>query len=203
VADRIGHAGHDPLRVAEAVDRGAQLVPRMHLCVRCVALYLDLVALTAALSESALPARPRAFTLTAADAARLRSGGWRGWWSAVGSARDTLTRPLAIGITTLGLAGLLLTAAPTLLLGVGGAASSGAIAPEAESPAASLLPSDRTLGAAGPAASADPKAPAHQMTSAPSPEGPSTTLLLSVGLVLVGAGLFAVRRVATHGRPVR
>jgi hypothetical protein len=203
VADSIGHAGHDPVRVAEAMDRGAQLAPVLRLCVRCVALYVDLVSLTAALPKSALPRRPRAFTLTAADAARLRPGGWRGWWSAVGSARDTLTRPLAIGITTLGLAGLLLTAAPTLRLGLGGAASSGAMAPEAESPAASLLPSDRTLGAAGPAASGDPNAPTSQVTSAPSPEGPSPTLLLSVGLVLVGAGLFAVRRVASHGQPVR
>ena len=203
MAESIGHAGHDPLRIAEAVDRGGQLAPLLHLCVRCVALYIDLVSLTAALPKSALPTRPRAYTLTAEDARRLRPGGWRGWWSAVGSARDTLTRPLAIGITTLGLAGLLLTATPTLLLGVGGAASSGAIAPEAESPAVSLLPSDRTLGAAGPAASGDPNAPAYQVTSAPSPDGPSPTLLLSVGLVLVGAGLFAVRRAAPHGRPVR
>ena len=202
MADRIGHSAHDPLRVAAAVDRGAQLAPLLHLCARCLGLYVDLVALTTALPRSALPARPRSFTLTVEDAQRLRTGGWRSWWSAVGSARDTLTRPLAIGITTLGLAGLLLTAAPALLLGAGGAASSGAAA-EADPPAASLLPSDRTLGAAGPNATGDPNAPTHQATSAVSPEGPAATVLLSVGLVLVGAGLFAVRRVAPHGRPVR
>lgn len=203
MADRIGHAGHDPLRVAEAVDRGARPAPLLHLCVSCAALYVDLIALTAALPRSALPARPRAFTLTAEDAYRLRPGGWRSWWSAVGSARDTLTRPLAIGITTLGLAGLLLSADPTLLLGVGGAASSGATAPEADPPAVSLVPSDRTLGAAGPAASGDPNAPTFEVTNAPLPEGPPPTVLLSVGLLLVGAGLFAVRRVAPHGRSVR
>ena len=197
MADPAGHAGHDPLRVAEAVDRGARLVPVVDLCARCVRLYADLVVLTAALPLSAMPARPRSFTLTAEDARRLRPGGWRGWWSAVGSARDTLTRPLAIGITTLGLAGLLLTAAPTLLLGVGGAMSAGAAAPEGEPAAASLLPGDRT-----PAIAAGPPE-TFQVTAAPSTEGPSPTLLLSVGLLVVGGGLFVVRRVAMHGRPMR
>ena len=129
-------------------------------------------------------------------------GGWRGWWSAVGSARDTLTRPLAIGITTLGLAGLLLTAAPTLLLGVGGAASSGAA--ELGATGRVHAADDRTLVVAGTAASGDPNAPTHQVTARRGGrEGPSPTLLLSVGLLLVGAGLFGVRRVAAHGRPVR
>jgi len=198
VADPGGHAGHDPLRVAEAVDRGARLVPVLDLCARCAGLYTDLLVLTAALPLSALPARPRSFTLTADDARRLRPGGWRGWWSAVGSARDTLTRPLAIGITTLGLAGLLLTAAPTLLVGVGGAMSSGAAAPEGEPPAASLLPGDRTPAIAGP-----PPIDTYQVSAASSAEGPSPTLLLSVGLLVAGSGLFVVRRVAVHGRPMR
>ena len=65
MADAVGHAGHDPLRVAEAVDRGARLAPVLDLCARCAGLYVDLVALTAALPLSALPARPRSFTLTA------------------------------------------------------------------------------------------------------------------------------------------
>jgi hypothetical protein len=170
----------------------------LDLCARCVSLYVDLVALTAALPLSALPARPRSFTLTAEDARRLRPGGWRGWWSAVGSTRDILTRPLAIGITTLGLAGLLLTAAPTILLGVGGAISSGAASPELAAPAASLLPVDRTPAIAG-----APPADTYQVGAAPPAEGPSPTLLLSVGLLVVGGGLFVVRRVARHGRPMR
>ena len=196
MADPGGHAGHDPLRVAEAVDRGARLVPVLDLCARCVGLYTDLLVLTAALPLSAVPARPRSFTLTAEDARRLRPGGWRGWWSAVGSARDNLTRPLAIGISTLGLAGLLLTAAPTLLVGVGGAMSSGAA--EGEPPAASLLPDDRTPAIAG-----TPPVDTYQVSVAPSAEGPSPTLLLSIGLLVAGSGLFVVRRVAVHGRSMR
>lgn len=202
-AAQAGHAGHDPLRVAEAVDRGARLAPVLDLCAWCVALYVDLVALTAALPRSALPARPRDFTLTAEAAHRLRPGGWRGLWSAVGSARDTLTRPLAVGITTLGLAGLLLTAAPTLLLGVGGASSQAA--PEMAPAAASLPPSDRMVGVASgePADPTLPRVPTDDVSTAPSAEGPSPTLLLSLGLLLVGNGLFVVRRIAVRGRPVR
>ena len=50
--DRV-HAGHDPLRVAEAADRGGRLAPVLDLCARCVGLYGDLVAVTAALPMSA------------------------------------------------------------------------------------------------------------------------------------------------------
>ena len=198
MADSIGHAGHDPLRVAEAVDRGAQLAPMLDFCARCVSLYVDLTALTAALPMSAVPVRPRSFTLTADDARRLLPPGWRGWWSAVGSARDTMTRPLAIGITTLGLAGLLMTAAPTLLLGLDGAASSGAAAPEVAQLAASPMPDDRSPAFAGgePIDWVDVPADASN-------EGPSLTLLLSVGLLVVGGGLLVVRRLAVHGRPMR
>lgn len=199
MADPTAHAGHDPLRVAEAVDRGARLAPVLDLCARCVRLYLDLVTVTAALPLSAQPSRPRSYTLTAEDARRLRPGGWRGWWSAVGSARDTLTRPLAIGITTLGLAGLLLTAAPTLLVGLGGAASSGAAAPEFDRPIASFLAGDRTPAVAG----SDRVDGTYPPTTTGPIERPSPMLLLSAGLLVVGGGLFVVRRVAVRGRPVR
>ena len=198
MADPMGHAGHDPMRVAEAVDRGARLAPILDVCARCVGLYVDLTALTAALPMSAVPARPRSFTLTADDAHRLLPSGWRGWWSAVGSARDTLTRPLAIGITTIGLAGLLLTAAPTLLLGLGGAASSGAATPEVAQLEASPMPDDRSPAFAG----GDPIDGVDGPTDA-SNESPSPTLLLSAGLLLVGGAMFVARRLAVHGRPMR
>jgi hypothetical protein len=161
-------------------------------------LYIDLTALTAALPMSAVPARLRSFTLTADDARRLMPSGWRGWWSAVGSARDTFTRPLAIGITTLGLAGLLLTAAPTLLFGLGGAASSSAATPEVAQLAASPMPDDRSPAFAG----GDP-IDGVEVSTVASNEGPSPTLLLSAGLLLVGGGLFVARRLAVHGRPMR
>lgn len=196
MADRIQHAGHDPLRVAEAVDRGGRLAPLLDLCARCVGLYRDLVAVNAALPMSAVPRRPRSFTLTADDARRLRPPGWRGWWSAVGSARDSVTRPLAVGVTTLGVVGLLLTASPTLSLGVGGAASSGAAPPEVAKLAASPTPDDRP-----PTALAGDNN--EHVTTAEADTGPPPTLALSVGLLVVGGGLFAARRLAVHGRPMR
>ena len=195
--DRVGHAAHDRSQVAEAVDRGARLAPALQLCGPCVSLHLELVALLAWLPRAALPARPRSYVLTAEDAHRLRPGGWRAWWSAIGSARDSLTRPLAVGLTTLGLAGLLLTAAPTLLLGLGGAASSTPATPEVGVPAASLLSGDREPAVAG----AEPPRDAGSIGR--SVDGPPPTFLLSVGLILAGGTLFVVRRVATHARPVR
>lgn len=118
------HAGHDLLRVAEAADRGGRLPTELAGCPDCVALHADLVALAAALPSAAVPVRPRAYTLTPADAARLRPGGWRRILEAIGSSRDVITRPLAIGFTTLGLAGLLVATVPGVLPGSGGTAGS-------------------------------------------------------------------------------
>ena len=42
-------------------------------------------------------------------------GGWRRFVAAFGSPRDVFSRPLAVGLTTLGLAGLLLASAPSIL----------------------------------------------------------------------------------------
>ena len=117
----------------------------------------------------------------------------------MGSARDTLTRPLAIGITTLGLAGLLLTAAPTLLLGVGGAASS--VPPTRSMPMPARVPAAGRSNARRMRGQRARRT--DQVTSAASAEGPSPTLRCPSGSSLVGGGLFAVRRVAAHGRPMR
>jgi hypothetical protein len=91
-------------------------------CGACADLFVDLVAVSAAIPSAAIPARPRDFTLTPADAARLRSRGLRRWFSAIGSARDGITFPLALGLTTMGIAGLLLATVPGALSGAGGAA---------------------------------------------------------------------------------
>jgi hypothetical protein len=193
VAESAGHAGHDPLRVAESVDRGARLAPVLDLCARCLSLYGDLIALTAALPLAAVPTRPRSFTLSVDDARRLRRRGIRGWWSAVGSARDTITKPLAVGLTTLGLAGLLLTAAPVLLAGSGSGAAPGA---ELDSRAASPAANPRTL-AGDPAG-----APIVEVATVETSPDPFPTAMLSLSLLALGGGLFAVRRVARHGRAV-
>jgi hypothetical protein len=180
------HAGHDPMHVAAALDRGARLAPILGRCLGCAGLHRDLLAIAVALPTIGAPVRSRDFRLSAIDARRLGRRGWRGWWSAVGSARDTWTRPLAIGVTTIGIAGLLLTAVPTFLP----MAASDKAAPEGHR--------DTTFAiTGGPSAPADP-------VEEPSMEAQTLSPVLPwLGLLAVGGGLFAARRVAAHGRPVR
>jgi hypothetical protein len=143
------HAAHDLLLVAAAADRAGHLPAAQADCPDCRALHADLVALAAAVPHAALPARPRAYTLTPADAARLRPAGWRRWLAAIGTSRDAVTRPLALGLTTLGIAGLLVATVPGALPF---AASSGA----APAPAVASPGTDTAAGAASTPA-ADPE----------------------------------------------
>jgi hypothetical protein len=193
VAELAAHARHDPMWVAESLDRGARRSPMLELCARCAALYADLVALTTALPMSAVPSRPRDFRLSVGDARRLERGRWRNWWAVVGSGGDSVTRPLAIGFTTLGLAGLLITASPALLPSVGGAigASSAASAPLVRE-VASAEPTDVPFIALGVEPTAAPsEAPAMEVA-----DDAAFTVGLSAGLLGVGIALFAVRRIA-------
>jgi hypothetical protein len=99
-------------------------------CGGCTALADDLVAIRGAMSALPTPARRRDYRLTAEDAARLRPSGWRRlleWLAAPGST----VRPLATGLATLGVIGLLLTSgAPGMLSGFGSAGAAPVAAPE-------------------------------------------------------------------------
>jgi hypothetical protein len=103
--------------------RARQLVAE---CPACAELLADLRAIVAATADLPAPPRTRDFRLTEADAARLRPAGWRGLLARLGSPGFAFTRPLAAGLTTLGIAGLLLATLPGA--GLGGAATS--LAPE-------------------------------------------------------------------------
>ena len=122
------HETHDRLLIASLVDRSISDAERargetqLAACSACAQLHEELVALAAATRALAVPARTRDFTLTPADAARLRVAGWRRLIAAIGSTRDVFSRPLAIGLTTLGLAGLLVSSVP-MPFGTGGATS--------------------------------------------------------------------------------
>ena len=135
---RSRHRRHDSLRIAAAVDRDSDVRPSLvrtllATCLECARLHADLRSLALALPAVATPARPRDFTLTEADAERLRPRGLRRWLDLIGTSRDTITRPLAIGFTTLGLAGLLVATVPGALPGAfQGSAGSGAGAPKRE-----------------------------------------------------------------------
>lgn len=127
---RSAHAVHDRLLIANLVDRSVSEHDRtlaeaqLTACSDCARLYADLVALSAATKAMATPPRPRDFTLTSADAERLRVRGWRRVLARFGSPGDVFSRPLAIGLTTLGIAGLLVATVPAALPGFGGGAAS-------------------------------------------------------------------------------
>ena len=124
---RSTHSTHDRLLIASFVDRSvtdderARAEEQLAACQDCEQLYDDLVALSAATRALPVPSRPRDFTLTPTDAERLRVHGWRRLLAAIGSSRDVFSRPLALGLTTLGLAGLLVATIPNALTGLGGA----------------------------------------------------------------------------------
>jgi anti-sigma factor RsiW len=128
------HETHDRLLVASLVDRTisdterARAEAQLTGCTACAQLHEELVALAAATRALPVPARTRDFTLTPAEAARLRGSPWRRLIAAIGSTRDVFSRPLAIGLTTLGVAGLLVATVPMPFM-AGGATAERALAP--------------------------------------------------------------------------
>ena len=97
------HSGHDELLIARLFGGDVTQVQRdraldlMSECSDCAALFADLGAIEEAGVEMAIPARPREFTLTPEDAARLRPrrrlpvfAGWIGLRRAIGSSMAAL-----------------------------------------------------------------------------------------------------------------
>jgi hypothetical protein len=126
------HAEHDPLLVAAlaAGDLAASDRKRAELlastCPDCGLLAADLRAIATAVAALPARARPRDFSLRPEDSARLRRQGWREFVRTFAGPRSGALRPLATGLTTLGLAGLLLAALPTVqLMGSAAGPSSG------------------------------------------------------------------------------
>lgn len=106
------HADHDLEVLAAAADRSGRLDGFMAACAECLGMVTDLRALAAATPGSAIPRRPHDYRLTMERAVRLRRRGWRRLLEAVGTSRDAISRPLALSLTTLGLAGMLLASVP-------------------------------------------------------------------------------------------
>lgn len=123
MTDSRSHPAHDRLLIASLVDRSvsdserARAEEQLAACTDCALLFDDLAALSAATRALPVPSRHRDFTLTPADAERLRVRGWRRVLAAIGTSRDVFSRPLAVGLTTLGLAGLLVATIPGALTG--------------------------------------------------------------------------------------
>jgi hypothetical protein len=122
------HDRHDPLLVAALAAGDLAATDRDHAtsligsCPDCAILHDDLVAIARATASVPPPIanRPRDFRLSPEQAARLRPAGWRRLAAAFAGPRLAFARPLGIGLTTIGLAGLLLG---NLTLGFGSAAS--------------------------------------------------------------------------------
>jgi anti-sigma factor RsiW len=160
------HASHDTILVASLADHSLPASERtaaealVAACSQCADLHADLLALRAATRAMPTPPRPADYTLTPRDAVRLRSGGWRRFVAILGTSRDALSRPLAVGLTTLGLAGLLVATLPSFSMG---SAASGPVV-DAPAAGAGVDTGDRTTleasAAAEAAASAAPPAPA-------------------------------------------
>ena len=166
-ARESNHAAHDATWMAALAARDpdlnaaelARAQDALHSCGACADLFAELVAVSEAIPSAAIPTRPRDYTLTDADAARLRPGGLRRWLAGIGSVRDGITFPLAMGLTTMGIAGLLIATIPGALMS--GATGS---APQVLSTVGNAIPAP---AASAPAASAAAAAP----SAAPAAEG--------------------------------
>jgi len=104
-------------------------------CPACARLEADIRSIMAATTALPVPQRIRDFRLTEADAARLRPSGWRRILEPFARPRLAFTRPLAGGLVTLGIAGLILASIPTGAAPAGEAATAG----DAAGPAAPSL----------------------------------------------------------------
>jgi len=172
VAGRLGfdmtapapdHATHDPLLIAAQQDstldaRDTERVEGwLAGCGACAMLRADFETLAAATRLLPTPPRPRDFHLTESDAQRARGRGW-GWRRALAvfdSPHTSFTRPLAVGLTTMGLAGLLIANIPSVALfgsSAGAAPSQAEMSTDIAAPAP-LAPAAGATGTAGAAAS--------------------------------------------------
>jgi hypothetical protein len=117
------HAGHDELLVARLYGGDVDEAERTRAlelladCEECAVLFADLGAIAGAVAAMTVPPRPRDFSLTEEDAARLRRG--RRVWARVFGLG--LRRSLGGSLAALGLAGVMFAGAASFL-GVGGAA---------------------------------------------------------------------------------
>lgn len=154
------HDRHDPMLVAAlaaddlvGTDRD-QAVALTRSCAECATLRDDLIALARATASAPPPiaTRPRDFQLTPADAARLRPAGWRRLVATISSSRTIFSKPLGVGLVSLGLVGLLVGNVQVQLGSGAGAAApmTGATSENGQqAPAASTANDAAVRGAAG------------------------------------------------------
>ncbi len=204
------HAGHDELRIVafaagdlegDELNAASALIAT---CGDCARLADNVALIQTATARLPAPRRRRDFRLTEADAVRLRPPGWRRFLVRLASPGFAFTQPLAAGLATIGLAGLLVTTIPGLLTGFAGSAASPADralvemtskapAPEAPEGAAPTL--------AAPAAEPSPVAGAAAGSQAPdaSPVPAPADAAATEGATLEAAKGLAQNGVAERG----
>jgi hypothetical protein len=151
------HALHDLALIAAHAAGDTQIADMsvaaalLSTCASCAELHRDLVAIAAA--TRALPTAlhaPRDFSITRAQADRLRRGSWLRGVLRPFAARRSATKPWATALTSAGVAGLLVAAlAPGLLGGAASAPNRDASFGAAQVTAAPEVP--QAVGAGGPA----------------------------------------------------
>jgi hypothetical protein len=172
------HAGHDALLIAayaaddvEAGDRQAA-ENLLATCAKCAQLAVDLQLIVQATADLPATVRPRDFTLTPEQAARLRGTSWRSLAGRLGWIRTDFGRTLAAGLTTLGLAGLLIGVIPSSIpMGLGGAAASSPAPAAVAAPAPQSGQRGSAFSGASAAPSGLPQQPAATGTETYSGDG--------------------------------
>ena len=181
------HARHDRFAIADALG-GGSLPATVGMCPACGALHRDMLSIQTAIRHAWTPRRTLDLRLTTVHTARLRPLLWRRLLTVLGSSRDAITRPLAIALTSLGLAGLLAANVSVGAIGLMGA-SGGAASPASPESAMSV-----GQPAGGP--SFDGRAAGHDT-------GPDLLIVVSAASILAGGGLAALRGIAERRRPMR
>jgi hypothetical protein len=219
---RDDHDTHDQLLIA-AWTAGDATADEQHAaaalvaaCAECRRLADDLRALALATRTMPKPSRPRDFTLRREDADRVSRRTWRSRLAQLATPRFDFARPLATGLTTLGLAGLLVASVPTF--GGSAAAPTGEVAAplqvdRANAPDATAAPAYNDSGAPGAGApSGDPNSLAGEgvdddgdarddreplqggdAAAVRDPRAASPLAVLSGSFLIVGLGLFGLR----------
>jgi hypothetical protein len=134
------HEQHDPILIvsfasgdlsAERDHAAAQSL--IDSCADCARLHDDILAIARATAALPPATRPRDFSISSEQAARLHPGGLRGFLARLAAPGNVFGRQVAMGLTTLGVAGLLFSALSSVAIPAGGAAAPSAAPAQHES----------------------------------------------------------------------
>ncbi len=178
------HSVHDELLIAAfaAGDlQGSEETTAAELvasCRTCARLADDLAVIRLAVASLPAVRRRRDFTLSAADAARLRPRSWRRFLVPLAGPRLAFMQPMAAGLATIGLAGLLFATIPALSgAGIGSGGASVETSTDRNAAPVQPVPSDGSEAGESPpnlALPAPSSSPAvGAAAESPAPEAPS------------------------------